>query len=236
MAMKDTDNLGTNRNTDRNANASRLTDSDVVATAGDSPETLETRALDRSNIDRPATGTHDPDASPNRDAITGTPGSHPIGVGVGAAAAGVTGAAIGSVVPGIGTVTGAVVGAVIGAVSGGLAGKGVAEAFYPTEEDAYWKSEFPNREYAKGDHGYTYEVDYRDAYRFGYLSAFNYGTAEFEDVEPQLIDEWTKQHGTSRLEWSTARSAVKDAWTRARQNRPNAEPVGGETYRDSSKV
>ncbi len=102
------------------------------------------------NVDR----TDNPDRNP--DAITGEPGSHPVGTGVGAAAAGAAGAAIGSVVPGIGTAIGGAVGAVVGAVAGGLAGKGVAEAVNPTEEDAYWRNEYRNRPYYQSGADYAY--------------------------------------------------------------------------------
>ena len=54
----------------------------------------------------------------NRDPITGAPGSHPVGTGLGAAGGGAAGAAIGTAVGGP---VGAVVGAAAGAVVGGLA-------------------------------------------------------------------------------------------------------------------
>ena len=60
----------------------------------------------------------------NEDPITGEPGSHPVGTGLGAAGGAAAGAALGTAVGGpIGTV----VGGIIGAVTGGLAGKDVAE-------------------------------------------------------------------------------------------------------------
>jgi uncharacterized protein (TIGR02271 family) len=69
------------------------------------------------------------DGSANRDPITGTPGAHPVGTGVGAIAGGVaTGAAVGTVAGPIGTA----VGAAVGAVAGGLVGKSVAEEVDPT--------------------------------------------------------------------------------------------------------
>src|SRR3954451_24907539 len=101
-------------------------------------------ADDRKDVSR----TDAPDRNP--DAITGAPGSHPVGTGIGAAAAGAAGAAIGSVVPGVGTVVGGAVGAVVGAVAGGLAGKGIAEAVNPTDEDAYWRDEYSRRPYYAG--------------------------------------------------------------------------------------
>ena len=65
----------------------------------------------------------------NEDPITGEPGSHPVGTGLGAAGGAAAGAALGTAVGGpIGTV----VGGIIGAVTGGLAGKDVAENLDPT--------------------------------------------------------------------------------------------------------
>jgi phage tail tape-measure protein len=70
----------------------------------------------------------------NRDPITGTPGAHPVGVGLGAAAGGMaTGAAVGTVAGPVGTA----VGAAVGAIAGGLAGKGIAEKIDPTVEETY---------------------------------------------------------------------------------------------------
>jgi phage tail tape-measure protein len=69
------------------------------------------------------------DGSANRDPITGTPGAHPVGTGVGAFAGGAAaGAAVGTVAGPVGTA----IGAAVGAVAGGLAGQGVAEEIDPT--------------------------------------------------------------------------------------------------------
>ena len=81
----------------------------------------------------------------NRDPISGAPGAHPLGTGVGAALGGAAaGAAAGTVVGPVGTVVGAAVGAIVG----GLAGKGVAEVIDPTSEAAYWRENFKTRPYA----------------------------------------------------------------------------------------
>ena len=76
----------------------------------------------------------------NPDAITGEPGSHPVGAGLGAAAGG---AAAGAAAGVVGGPVGAAVGAVVGGIAGGLAGKGVAEQIDPTQEDAYWRANTP---------------------------------------------------------------------------------------------
>ena len=71
-------------------------------------------------------------AGTNLDPITGAPGAHPVGVGLGAAAGGIAaGAAAGTVAAGP---VGTAVGAAVGAIAGGLGGKAVAEHFDPTIE------------------------------------------------------------------------------------------------------
>ena len=83
------------------------------------------------STDPVVTETPAPEAVPESahpDPITGEPGAHPVGVGVGALGAGAAGAAIGS----IGGPIGMLIGAAIGAVAGGLAGKEVAT----TSEDS----------------------------------------------------------------------------------------------------
>jgi hypothetical protein len=163
-----------------------------------------------------------PDA--NRDPITGAPGAHPVGTGVGAALGGVAaGAAAGSVAGPVGTV----VGAAIGAVAGGLAGKGVAEKFDPTLEDAYWRENYEDRPYVV--EGATYD-DYGPAYRYGVESFGAYPERGFDDVEPELSRDWDTRRGTSRLEWSHARSATRDAWQRLHDRVERAMP--GDADRD----
>src|SRR3954470_1818994 len=120
----------------------------------------------------------------NPDAITGTPGSHPVGTGIGAAGGGAAGAAIGAAVTGPAAPVGAVVGAVIGAVAGGLAGKGAAEAVNPTAEDAYWRENHANRPYH--DPNYSYDEDYRPAYEYGWTARSQHHGRKFDEVENDL--------------------------------------------------
>ena len=142
----------------------------------------------------------------NPDLITGAPGSHPVGTGVGAAGAGAAGAAIGSIAGPIGTV----VGAVIGAVAGGYAGKGAAEMIDPTAEDAYWKENYKTRPYAKG-------ADYAQlapAYRYGVESRQQHAGKNFDEVETHLRTDWESKHGSSGMGWEKAKMAVRDSWDR----------------------
>src|SRR5688572_16142025 len=90
----------------------------------------------------------------NPDPITGAPGSHPVGTGLGAAGAGAAGAAIGAAAGPVG----ALAGAAIGAVAGGLAGKGIAEAIDPTVETAFWRDTHSTRPYY--DRDFKFEEDY----------------------------------------------------------------------------
>jgi uncharacterized protein (TIGR02271 family) len=142
----------------------------------------------------------------NPDPITGAPGSHPIGTGVGAAGAGAAGAALGSMAGPVGTV----VGAVVGAVAGGLAGKGVAESIDPTAEDAYWRENYKTRPYAKGAE-YT---QLAPAYRYGWESRQRYAGKNFDEIEPNLRSDWERQHGSAGMAWDKAKMAVRDSWDR----------------------
>ena len=154
----------------------------------------------------------------NRDPITGTPGSHPVGTGVGATLGGVAaGAAVGTVAGPVGTVVGAVAGAVVG----GLAGKGVAEAIDPTQELNHWRTNFADRPYADRDSKFA---DYEPAYRYGVSSYGNHRGKSFDEVEDQLSRDWTKERGTSSMNWDRAKYATRDAWDRVRDTTERAIP------------
>ncbi|MEO8504953.1 MAG: hypothetical protein ABI609_13730 [Acidobacteriota bacterium] len=149
----------------------------------------------------------------NPDPITGEPGAHPVGTGLGSAGGAATGAAIGAV----GGPLGAAIGGVIGAVAGGLAGHGVAEMVNPTLEDAYWRENYQRRPYAQGG---TYE-QYRDAYRYGWEARSRHPARQhFNDVEPELRHGWHAARGSSTLEWEAAQHATRDAWERLEQTEP----------------
>lgn len=143
----------------------------------------------------------------NEDPITGEPGAHPVGVGMGTAGGAAAGAAIGSTVGPVGTV----VGAVIGGVAGGLGGKAVAEAIDPTAENAYWQSNYQGRHYY--DRSYSYD-DYAPAYRYGWESRRRYPGKRYEEVEPDLERGWEQTKDKSRLGWDKAKQATRDAWER----------------------
>ncbi|TMA28631.1 MAG: hypothetical protein E6J78_05815 [Deltaproteobacteria bacterium] len=144
----------------------------------------------------------------HRDPITKTPGAHPVGVGAGAAGAGAAGAAIGGAVGGP---LGAVVGAAVGAFAGGLGGKAAAESVNPTLENTWWRENYATRPYAKA--GEPYET-YESAYRYGWEARMMHGDRRWEEIEAQLGAGWAQSRGESKLDWSDARHAAKDAWER----------------------
>ena len=150
----------------------------------------------------------------NRDPITGAPGSHPVGTGVGAVGGGAAGAVAGAA---IGGPVGAVVGGAVGAVVGGLTGKGVAEAVDPTVEDAYWRDNFKTRPYVTGTDSYD---TYRPAYRHGYESYSRYDGRPFDQVENELRTDWEATKDSASLGWDKAKDATRDAWHRVERAMP----------------
>ena len=164
------------------------------------------------------------EGTPNRDPITGAPGAHPVGTGLGAAAGGMAaGAAAGTVAGPVGTVIGAAVGAVVG----GLAGKGIAESIDPTMEEAYWREEYVNRPYVTKGANFD---DYGPAYRYGVEGYTKYPGRKFEDVEAELSRDWQRAKGKSSLAWDNAKHATKDAWHRTSDAIERATP--GDSDRD----
>ena len=148
----------------------------------------------------------------NPDPITGEPGSHPVGTGVGAVAAGAASAAAIGLAAGP---VGAVVGAVIGAVSGGLAGKGIAEQIDPTAHELYWQQNHANQPYAaNGDYG-----QYSGAYRTGYEGVNRHGLDKgFSDVEGDLKSTYETTRDKTAVGWEHAKDATRAAYDHARDS------------------
>jgi hypothetical protein len=165
------------------------------------------------------------DRDANRDPITGTPGAHPLGVGVGAVAgAAAAGAAVGTIAGPAGTL----VGGAVGAVAGAMVGKVAAEAIDPTVEDAYWKEHYAEEPYYQP--GKTYQ-DYAEAYRIGYEGRARYRPRTFEEVEADMEQEYNKRRQQNALSWKEGRQPAKAAWDRverivpAEQGSANPLPV-----------
>lgn len=155
----------------------------------------------------------------NPDPITGEPGAHPVGTGIGAAGAGAVGAVVGGVVAGP---VGAVVGSVVGGVVGGLMGKGAAEQVNPTVEEEYWRHNYTSRPYV--DKKNERFEDYHPAYKTGYEGYSRYARSgrTFDDAEPDLRRDYETHRGGTGLAWEKAKHAAKDAWHRVE----NAVPGG----------
>ena len=170
--------------------------------------TLNRAMIPPSGDRRRAAWTYGETRDENRDPITGAPGAHPVGTGLGAAAGGMAaGAAAGTVAGPVGTAVGAAVGAIVG----GLAGKAVAERIDPTAEEAYWRTQYTREPYY--ERGYTFD-DYYPAYRTGWEGRARYAGRSYEDVERDLQRDYTRNRGSSQLDWGRNRHAVRAAWDR----------------------
>jgi hypothetical protein len=149
----------------------------------------------------------------NEDPLTGAPGAHPVGTGLGATGGGITGAAVGSV----GGPIGAAVGAAVGAVVGGLVGKGAGEALNPTVENAYWEENWRKEGYVEPNATYQ---DYEPAYRQGYEAYGSQKYRNFNEGESDFARMWEERKGESRLGWEKAKHATRAAWDRVERAIP----------------
>jgi uncharacterized protein YcfJ len=150
----------------------------------------------------------------NRDPITGAPGAHPVGTGLGAAAGGMAaGAAAGTVAGPVGTL----VGAAAGAIAGGLAGKATAEHFDPTAEEAYWRQRYDRESYYQK--GLSYD-DYSPAYRLGWESRGRYAGKRFDEVEGDIARDYETHRAGSKLSWDHGKHAARAAWDRVERAMP----------------
>lgn len=172
-------------------------------------EAIMSNRLDES------TKTLEREAGANPDPITGEPGSHPVGTGVGSAGGAAAGAAVGAVVGGP---VGALVGGVAGALIGGGAGHAAGEAANPTVEKTYWENAYKKRPYYKQGRAFGH---YEPAYRYGWENATNpeFAGKSFDETEPVLNERWDSQADSeTRPSWSDSREPARDAWDRVRAN------------------
>lgn len=176
------------------------------------------------NDKRPLTGRDGSlgDHDSNPDPITGAPGSHPTGVGVGAASGAATGAALGA----LGGPIGAAIGIIAGGIVGGYVGKGVGEKIDPTEDVNYWREGYKSRPYFSKD--LDYDRDLAPAYRYGSVAGLGVGddydrpvtttaagrTSRFEEYEDDFRAGWDKVKDKSSLTYDRARDAIRDAFDR----------------------
>ncbi len=91
----------------------------------------------------------------------------------------------------------------------------VTPTINPTAEEAYWREAYRREPYFR-DH-LDYE-DYGPAYRVGYTAPVR-RQGEFDELEPQLREDFQQVRGRSRLRWEEAREATRAAWKRARASK-----------------
>lgn len=135
----------------------------------------------------------------------GAGGGAVAGAAVGGVAAGAT---TGALAGGVTGPVGAAIGAAVGAVAGAVMGKKAAD---PAVEDKYWRENHASRPYARKDVDFDH---YQPAYRAGVESYNRNPERSFDDVEPELGQDWSRSRGKSSLEWEHARPAARDAWDR----------------------
>lgn len=164
------------------------------------------------------------DKTANRDSTSGPLGAHPVGTGLGAAAGGAAAGALAGTMAGP---VGTVVGAVAGAVAGGLAGNQIAKSIDPTAEEAYWRQNYSSRPYVTS--GATFD-EYGPAYRYGVDAFGRYEGQSFDKAEPELMRDWDRSKGTSKLTWDNAKHAARDSWQRLSDFVERATP--GDSDRD----
>jgi hypothetical protein len=155
------------------------------------------------------------DIESNRDPLTGETGSHPIGTGIGASAAGTIGAVVGAFAGPLG----ALAGAAIGATAGGAAGHAAAEAANPTYEriETTMERDFGARPYAKS----SPYVAYAPAYQYGASIHDKYGYRQWDDsMEAEVRDGWNASKNAANMSYENAREAIRDAWHAAERAMP----------------
>jgi hypothetical protein len=87
----------------------------------------------------------------------------------------------------------------------------------PVIEERYWRDRFSQRPYVVL--GSPYE-DYDPAYRCGWELFPRHAGKTFSDVEDDVRLVWESLKGSSKLTWSLARYAARDAWDRLTRHHP----------------
>jgi hypothetical protein len=134
--------------------------------------------------------------------------THPVAATLGAlAAGGATGAVVGTTAGPVGTAVGAVLGALAGALGGDAVASSIVEVIGAAR----------SRKSRKARTDLVLRVtfqDYAGAHAFGAGVRSRYPGAHFVRLDSQLADDWARTHGESRLTWTQARPAAREAWER----------------------
>jgi hypothetical protein len=157
------------------------------------------------------------DVADHRDPITGSPESHPVETGMGAAAYGTLGALAGATVGPLGALAGAAIGSAVGGAIGHGAGEKASQHETFARVEPALREQFPARTYAASA---DYDL-YRPAYEYG-VSAYERHPLPLgsEELEGHLKQEWEATGHSDRLDYLRARQAIHDAWRAAEIDRP----------------
>lgn len=139
------------------------------------------------------------------DHLVGIP-SNPMAMGMGAIAAGATGAVVGSAAGPVGTVVGAIVGAVIG----GLGSDAIASAVGEVQDAAYWRENHARH----AEHPGRNIGDFGPAYSHGAVARQRQVDRDHDGPMPGFGQAWPAERGPSQLAWADAEPAIRDAWER----------------------
>ena len=92
----------------------------------------------------------------------------------------------------------------------------IAESVDRTIEEGHWRQSFKSRPYV--ELGAEFD-DYGPAYSYGVDGFIRHSGRTFDEVEPELANEWHQVRGRSRLDWPSAAPASRDAWERVSSSR-----------------
>jgi hypothetical protein len=84
----------------------------------------------------------------------------------------------------------------------------------PVAEEEFWREAYASRPYVPCGAPF---LAYAPAYRFGWEASFQYGSSDFEEVEPELARRWGADRERHGMSWDRAREAAHDAWLRVRR-------------------
>lgn len=89
-----------------------------------------------------------------------------------------------------------------------------------TSEEAYWRTSYASRPYARADRGYDY---YQPGYRYGFESANRYKGRNWNEVEGELRSGWDRFEHRGQSAWENVKDAVRDAWDRVTGKGPDRQ-------------
>ena len=95
-------------------------------------------------------------------------------------------------------------------LSGTTTGAGTVSGDWNLDQ-SWWRENFRDRPYVTADRDFDY---YEPGYRFGYESANRYRGKRFDDIEPDLRNDFDRFEGRGKSTWQNMKDAVRDAFDR----------------------